>query len=419
MGNPTNAIVQPMQDYVLNPPWRRLAVFSLPALLLLLLLVYNLSAVPSSQQFSELARAFLHGRLYFLRPIGGVGQDPVVYNGHQYWGDGPFPALVLLPFVAVFSAFRVFFYQQYIDWLLVSGTLYLVYALARKLNYGHRDSLFWMFGFTLGSAFIGVAFVASSWLLAQVITVFLLFWSLNEYFGKRRWWLIGSLCACVFLTRATAAAIVIFYGLELAQGTGRQPGLKRFGPLVLPLALAVSVQGLYNYWRFHSPLNDGLAYQLVNPQLAAARRLGAFSLRHIPTNLYALVFGPPGTTPRTPASYTLGFPFIRSNHSGTSIFITSPYILWLFGRKWAAFPSVARHLLVACAVSCLGVLCFYGIGGRQIGYRYSLDFLPELFTALMLVYRAEHKAMTRGMKFLLLASCVFDFYLVATDVFLQ
>jgi hypothetical protein len=341
----------------------------------------------------------------------------VPYHGHQYWSEGLFPTIVVLPFVAVTDLFNGFFRQGYLDWLLVVGTLYLIYRIARQFKYEHEDSLILMFGFGLGSAYAGIAGASSGWSFAQVVTTFLLFLSLYEYFTRRRWWLIGVLCACIFLSRATAAPIVLFFGLELWQGRAKASRFLRLLPLVLPMIVAGCIQGLYNFLRFHSPFNGGYEYQLLSADSAESRALGVFSLKHIPANLFSLVFGAPDVTARTSTSWSLKFPFIRNNSYGMSIFVTSPYFLYLLGRKWAVFTSTARNLLIAAACSCFAVLCFYGIGRDQFGYRYSLDFLPELFVVFMMVYKAEHTGLTRGMKFLLLAGGVFNAYLLCTYLF--
>ena len=95
-----------------------------------------------------------------------------------------------------------------------------------------------------------------------------------------------------------------------------------------------------------------------------------------------------------------------------SIFITSPYLLWLFTNKWSSFDARARRLLIAVALSALLVLSYFGIGLLQFGYRYSLDFLPELFLLFMIMYRKKHSRLSRGMRMLLLGSGIFNFYLL-------
>jgi hypothetical protein len=372
--------------------------------------------IEGSQQFSELAQGFLHGHLYFLQPIGGEGQDPVFYNGHIYWSEGLFPAVLLMPFVAFFSLFHHLFFQGYLKWALVLGVLYFVFKIARKLQYTADDSLVLMLGFVLGSVFIGVASVSSGWLYAQVVEAFLVLWSLHEYYYRRRWWLIGIICGLTFLTRATAAPVFIFFALELWQNTKRTERRRQLELLCVPLIVAGILQSLYNTFRFHSPLNGGYEYQLLGPAPAASRALGVFSPIHIPSNLYALIFAAPVTALRNPSSWTLAFPYIQSNPDGLSIFITSPYFLYLCSQKWSSFDKTSRNLLIAAGVSCLGVLCFYGLGRDQLGDRYSLDFLPELFVVFMIVYRKNHSHITRGMKCLLLGSGLLNFYLLLSYI---
>lgn len=394
---------------------RQALLFFVPLTLLTFILVIGFG-IEGSQQFSELAQGFLKGHLYFLHPIGGEGQDPVFYGGHIYWSEGPLPAVLLMPFVAIFSLFHHFFYQGYLKWVMVLGVLYFVFKIAKKLKYTSEDSLILALGFVLGSVFLGVASVSSGWLFAQVVTAFLVLWSLYEYYHLRRWWLIGILCGLTFLTRATAAPIILFYALEIWQGIAPLKRLKQLVVLGVPLVVAIVLQGMYNTLRFHSPLNGGYAYQLLGPAPAASRALGVFSVAHIPANLYALLLSAPLTSLRSPISWSLSFPYIESNPNGISIFITSPYFLYLFSQKWSSFDRTTRNLLVAAAISCLGVLCFYGLGRDQLGDRYSLDFLPELFIVFMIVYRKSHAHITKGMKFLLLGAGVLDFYLLLSYI---
>jgi hypothetical protein len=394
---------------------RQILILTVPSALLVILMIIGFG-IEGSQQFSELAQGFLHGHLYFLHPIGGEGQDPVFYNGQIYWSEGPFPAVLLMPFVALFSLFHHFFYQGYLKWALILAVLYFVFKIAKKLRYNSYDSLILMFGFALGTVFIGVASVSSGWLYAQVVTAFLLLWSLYEYYHRRRWWLIGILCGLTLLTRATAAPIFLFYILELWQGTERSERRAQLEVLCLPVITAIILQGTYNMLRFHSPFNGGYEYQLLGPAPAASRSLGVFSPLHIPANLFALLFAAPLTSLRDPVSWTLSFPYIQSNPDGLSIFITSPYLLYLCGQKWSSFDKTARNLLIAATISCLAVLCFYGLGRDQLGDRYSLDFLPELFVVFMIVYRKSHTHITRGMKCLLLGSGMLNFYLLLSYI---
>ncbi len=390
------------------------------ASLCVLIIVFIASLRTSEgQQFSMLAQSFQHGHLNFLKPIGGLGEDPLLYHGKVFWGEGPFPAVLLLPFVALFSLFHIFFYQGYLQWVLILGIIFFVYKLARKLAFSKEDSFVMMLGFVLGSAFIGVAAVPSSWLFAQVVATFLLFWSLYEYFYGRRWWLIGLICALLLLTRATATPIIIFFALELWRLSDKKKSVrvKQYIFLFLPMFVGVGLIALYNYLRFQNPFNAGYAYQLLYPASNESKSYGIFSIRHIPASLYAALFRPPLPVQIDNTSWTMKAPFISNNPQGMSIFITSPYLLNLFTHKWSSFDRQAKNLLIAIVVSILAVLSFYGLGMDQFGYRYSLDFLPPLFLLFMIMYRKNHSRLSPGMKFLLLAAGIFNFCVAINFIF--
>jgi hypothetical protein len=370
-----------------------------------------------SQQFSNLANAFLHGQTNFLQPIGGLGQDPVYYHGKIFWDEGPFPAVILMPFVALFNLFHLFFYQGYIKWLFVVGTMYFIYQLAKKFKYTKEDCVILVIAFVLASVYLGAASVSSGWLYAQVVGTFLLFWALYEFYGRRRWWLIGLISSFIVLTRITAAPILIFMALSilLTNKTSRDKLhnlVKLFGFVVL----AAIVIGAYNYQRFGNPLDNGNKYQLLSIDSAEARSLGLFSLDHIPTNLYTALLRGPNIVTRDSTSWTLKPPYIDNNPLGMSIFLTSPYFLYMFTRRWSKYSKEAKLLVISALVSALFVLAYFGDGADQFGYRYSLDFLPELFVAFMLLYRQYNSLLTRGMKFLIVASSIFDFYLISSYI---
>lgn len=374
------------------------------------------AVIEGSQQFPLLAQAFLHGQLNFLHPIGGVGQDPLLYKGKIYWGDGPFPAILLMPFVGLFALFHHFFYLGYLTWVLIIATLYFLLRIARATGYSWEDSYLLMLGFTLGSAYIGIIAGSSSWFFAQVLTVLLLFWVLAEFYAResRRWWLIGLVIGCITLTRITAAPIIIFFALYiLFERHGQERLWHNMAQLCAPMFIALGLIGLYNYLRFGSPLNGGYMYQLLSQQSAASRALGVISPIHIPTNFYSAVLKGPDPVLRNANSWSLKFPyFAMDSTTGMGIFFTSPYLLQLFTNKWRDISRPLRFMLAAILVSALGVFSFYGVGAYQFGYRYALDFMPELFILFMILYRKKHDRISTGMSWLLLGAGVCNFYLL-------
>ena len=334
-----------------------------------------------------------------------------------YWDEGPFPAVVLMPFVAFFNLFHVFFYQGYIKWIMVLLISYLIYKIAKKVGFSNSDSLIWMFGFVLGSVFIGVASVSSGWLYAQVVCGLLGFLSLYEYMNKRRWWLIGLLCGFILLTRIPAASILVFYLLVITMAKASwKVKRKQLFQLFAFVIIAAGLMGLYNWQRFGSPLNGGNQYQLLSQMSSEARAMGIFSLNHIPSNLYTLVFRAPTPDTINSTSWSIKAPWVENNSLGVSVFITSPWLLYFFTKGWKKYPKEAKYLLISSAVGLLVVLSYFGDGANQLGYRYTLDFMPTLFLALLLIYRKNTGDLTTGMKILLLGAGFTNFWLLATYV---
>ncbi len=368
-----------------------------------------------------LAQSFLHGKLNFLSSIGGVGQDPVLYRGKVYWSDGPFPALILMPFVGLFSLFHHFFFLGYLTWALVIGTIYYIIRIARSLGYSWQDSYLLMLGFTLGSAYIGAIAESSSWLFAQTLTTLLLFWVLAEFYTRqqRRWWLIGLLIGCITLTRITAAPVIIFFGAYLLfEPKEREHWWQNLAQLCLPAVAAVGLIGLYNAARFGSPFNGGNAYQLLSKKSAASRALGFISPVHIPTNFYSAVLKGPIPVLRSTTSWSLKFPYIANDRmTGMSIFCTSPYLLQLFTNNWRDVSRTTRFLLPPIFLSALALFSYYGVGAFQFGYRYALDFMPELFVLFMVLYSQRHDQIATGMTWLLLGAGALNFYLLIFYIF--
>jgi len=386
--------------------------YGLPFFLLLFFIILGFSD-EGPQQFSLLSQGFLNGHLYFNHDIGGIGQDPVLYKGHVYWDEGPFPAIVLLPFVALFNIFHILFLQGYLKWLIVIGIIYFIYKLARNFNYDVKDSIFMTIMFCLGTVFIGVNSVSSSWLFAQVVNTFLLFAFLYEFFSKKRYFLLGSLAAAIFLTRMSALPIVILPIIDmLVRKNNFKSILRNTAILVIPLLISLVMALSYNYLRFGNALQNGNKYQLISDYSNDARKMGIISISHIPTNLYTLLLRGPDEILRDSVGWSLGFPYIQNNELGMSIFITSPFMLYFFFVKFKKYPFEAKLLLIPSAISAILVLLYYGDGGYQMGYRYSLDFLPELFVAFMLIYRTKNTKVTIAMKSLVLITILTNTYFV-------
>lgn len=383
--------------------------------LLFILLVFftNLLMTWGEQQFSYLAQSFLNGKLYFLeKPLRW--DDAVSYNGYYYWSLGPFPAVLLIPFVWLSSLLGIFFNQGFLQFFLVVGVIYLCYIIALRKGFSKEDSWLWAFAFCFASVFIGVALTPFSWQFAQVITVFLLFIAIYEYSNKKRYWLLGSYMALVFLTRTTAAIAIIFFVLEIILRSRQR--MRDLAHLLLPLVITVSLLAWYNYARFGSVTEQGYSRQILIEPLVTAREYGLFNPIHIPGNLYYFFLSTPLPVFRDGVSHVLKFPFIANNPWGMSIFITSPFLFLLFFQKYKGIES--KMIWLTVGIVALVVFSYYGIGYMQFGYRYSLDFLPWLFFLLIKNWGSKKK-LSPWFKGLIIISAATNLYLFLTTYFIH
>lgn len=380
----------------------------------LIVLVFNLLLL-GEQHFVYLARSFLAGRVFFLEPPKLL-VDTVYFGGRYYWPLGPFPAGVLMPFVYLFSLFGQFFYQEYLKFLLALAIFYLIFRIARKFRYDCPDSLFLAFAFIFSTVFMSVVALPFSSYLAQVMGVFLLVLAFYEFFYRKRYRLIGTILGFLLLTRASASLAIIFFLLEIffLNALELRQRFKKILELIVPFIIFGVLFVSYNYVRFGSFFEQGYSFQTILPAAAKARDYGLFSLIHLPGNLYYFLLSLPLPVFKDNLSHVLTFPFIKANPWGMSIFVTSPIFAYLFFLRYK--DRFSKIILISIALIALPIFLYYGIGFVQIGYRYSLDFLPLLFFLLMRNYKKQRSSLARNFKLLVIFSALFNFYLLLNFV---
>lgn len=401
--------------------------YILCGIVIIALAIQFISSFPSeNQQYTDLADSFLHGKLYFRDDA--LRADAVYHDGHYYWALGVFPAILLLPFVAISKLFGLFFFQEFLYVPLLALSLYLIYKLAKKFGASKKASHWWTFAFLAGTSLLGIATSAMSWFFASLVGLVLLLLALNEFFGRKRWWLLGVLTAVLFLTRPTAAvALGIFLALHIFFEKKKSKDYKIFSiknwkkllRIALPVLVSVGIFGAYNFARFGSVFETGYADQIyANHQNdltkfdERARKQGTFSPVHMPGQLYNIFLSAPTPVYQNNLPPILEFPYLKSNTTGMSLLLISPWLLWLFTVKKKRWTRTAVFL-VASGIFCLLLnACFFGLGYSFFGLRYSLDFLPFFMCAIFMLYFKEHKELTVGMKTLITVSALFNLYLL-------
>jgi hypothetical protein len=362
------------------------------------------------QQFVDLAKSFLQAKLYFITQVPLY--DTISIAGKQYWPLGPFPGVLLMPFVALASLVGFEFYQGYLQFFLSVGILFMVYRLAYLVGFSRKDSQYMACAFTLGSMYLAMVFLPIYGFFAHVVTVFLLSGALVEYYGARRYWAIGSIMALVAATRLTAGLGIIFFICDILFLSSKKGGekIRSFIALCVPFVISMILLGLYNFARFGDVFEQGYALQtLLMPDLFRSREYGLLSPVFLPANVYYAFVSLPIPVLRDQLASVFQLPFLRPSSWGMSIFATSPYLLTLFFSRFR--ERVSRFLLLTCCSIAAPIFLYYGIGYWQFGYRYALDFFPFLFLLFLIEYRRKHDTLTRGMKWVIVLSGLANLYL--------
>ncbi|HUC98740.1 MAG TPA: hypothetical protein VMR88_09670 [Candidatus Polarisedimenticolaceae bacterium] len=318
------------------------------------------------QHTSRLAESFLQWKLVLLPSVPMSWGDTALFQGHHYSPFGPFPAILSMPLV-----WAGYFHQGALSFVASLAVFYLCFRLAENFNYSRNEAGWFALAFCFATSFIGVAALACSAFFAHVIAVMLLFLAINEYEGRKRLWLIGGFIGLATATRLPNGLNILFFMLAVSLGAGTiQERAAELLKLLLPFAVFVGLLALYNFARFGTPLESGYTYQLngfgmpyASWNVPGNTAGSALSFSYIPEHLWIFLFGPPSISA-----------------VGTSVLLVSPFLFYLISVRW---DLINKLIALNSALVLLTVLAFRSTGFEQVGYRFSLDFLPFVFWLLM------------------------------------
>ena len=327
-----------------------------------------------------LADAFLHGRTSIDVRLGP--NDVIPIGGRYYVPFAPFPAVALMPIVALVGPLTADQLEPGINAVLAAAGVGMCWWLLARVGVDRFVDRIWLtvlFGFS--TQILWVTTRGGVWHTGHLIATILTFACLVEVFGRQRAWLIGLLAGAAFLSRAPLAFAVPFYALLLEPRVARQAASvaggyiartaerirwRQWALLAIGVTPSVVAFFLYNQVRFGTPLESGYALATLPPFLESQRAIGLFSLAHVPMNLDYFLFH----LPRPSASA----PFFQPDGLGMSVLLTSPGLLFATQADWRR-PR-AWWLLGAAIAVLIPTLLYYGGGWLQYGYRYFLDSVP-------------------------------------------
>jgi len=359
------------------------------------LLFYGVSAglkireQSKTPQYVYLAYSFLQGKTNLL-VLPNSTYDLISFEGKWYVPGGITPALLYLPFVAIFGkTFSDVLFGVFIGALNVA----MMYSLLGRLVEGYSTRFWLTILFAFGTVHWWLASVGSVWFNAQLVALlFMILFARDAIQSKP--WLAGLWLALAFLSRPPTIFSAVFYLLIiLSRERTIQPILKKLIPFGIMLLGGVLVMLTYNQLRFGNPLDFGYGYIVgSNALIKAYAQNGGFNTQYMPCNIYVSLLGTPNInllflpginevcSYLEPINHDFGKLSKFFNPLGMSIFLTTPALLLIFRSK------LRDDLVIPAWAGMIGILIplwmYHATGWVQFGYRYTTDFMVFLFILL-------------------------------------
>lgn len=356
-----------------------------------------------NQKFYEQAVSFVNGQLN----ITGGG-DTVFFNGKYYWPQGPFPSIILIPFVAILGSN---FNQVTMHFFLTFLLAFLVYNLTRSHKLDRVSSSYLTYAFLFGSLVIGIIVDAGNVYYSQLVSLCLLVYILWEFQNRRRWILLGLSSAALIATRPTSSLIILLLIYYASISKSRR--IYNLAFLILPIVISIFLLLSFNYARFNNFFDNGYYTNYVGEALVPFRNMGIFNINHINTNFYYYFLSPLRLV--LSQNQQLSFPFITYNTWGISFFIVSPIFLFTL-KLICSRDRYIRLLWIICALTLLILLTYYAPGWVQFGPRYVGDLLPVLF--IILLFYFKHNRLKELDKKIILLSSAINIFLLLSKIYL-
>lgn len=315
-----------------------------------------------------LAQAFLHGRAWIDWP--GAYIDALQYAGRYYIIEAPLPAILLLPFTAIFGLQTN---QTLLAVVLAAVAVGAAWELGER--FGLRASAnAWICAFLLaGTDLLWCATLGDVWFIAHVSAVAFTLLALAELAGKRRGWLVALFAACAFESRFSMVLALPAYAYLLLAPRRRMTELIPFASVLIAVGAL---------WVFYNRVRWGtwsdIGYTTWYHQDQAGMPFGSpFRLIYLPYQFWSFFIQAP--------TRVAAFPWLRPEYSGVALTWTSPALILAFFARTPVRWVIA--LWIAALLTALPNFLYYVNGFAQFGMRHALDFEPFLVALMMLAVR--------------------------------
>jgi hypothetical protein len=324
----------------------------------------------------RIASALIHGELGLSEPPP-PHLNEMVPRTDRYYSVFPLGSvLTMMPFallreLGLISYFPGFFIAA----LMAAAATVLLFSLSAKYDDSHQRRLVLTLFPVFGSCMWANLAFAGAWQIALGAAVVGQLASLYFILIKPSPALAGFFFAMAFGNRTEIILlapifIYLIYRAQQNEGAARWHATGRF--IAIPLALGIATLA-YNYARFGSVFDFGYA-RIPGVLEEPWYQHGIFSVHAIPGNVQAMLLE---TWRRVEK-----FPYLIPTGFGGSIFLSSPYLIYLFRR---GYRDARLKLLSWCAIGLLTLVlwCHGNPGGWQFSYRYAIELFPWIFLILL------------------------------------
>ncbi|TET18121.1 MAG: hypothetical protein E3J81_00760 [Dehalococcoidia bacterium] len=366
------------------------------ALAVALFIVYWLTRADASpfNQYVLLADSFLHGRLHLVNPP--VHLELARYGDEAFVIDPPAPALLLMPFVAIWGTG---INQVLVSMAVGSAAMGFFWVAARQMGWDLRVTAAITLLLALGTNFWWAATDGGLWTFAHVSAVLFLMAALVEATGNKRPWLVGLLVGLAGMSRLPTFLTFPLFAYLLLDAEERpwkevvqdRANWLRLGLFAVGLGVMGAAYLAYNYGRYGTLIDKGYDHPSYANEPWFAQ--GRFDISYIPRHIEAIFFKPPVLTEND-------FPYFRPSSFGLALFFSTPAFLYAFNTYFNRLTLAA----IAATLLTLVPLTLHGTTGwGQFGYRFSMDLFPML--ALLTAAGMRHQ-MTPLKWTIILFSCL-------------
>ncbi len=384
-----------MNAAVIKKSLLTLVLLGLAAILVGALALRVMGEEAGSNSYALLADAFLHGRFWSERCFDG---DCALFNGRTYVIFPPVPAVLAMPFVAIWGT-------GFAHFMVISVALFALTGL-----------LWWQIFSRIGceqalAALLVVALLFSTplhfvalrgdgvWFFAQIVAAALVTLAIWSAFVLHSPLAVGLFIGLAFLSRQMSILYMPFFFVLMTPadrsilGINRE-AIARLAKLALFPAIAIGIYLLYNYMRFGDPLQTGYAYifpaERANAEMSnfianRVRDIGLFSKDYLLYNL--LYFFVQGPHVEFAGKYLTELKALDAG--GIAIFIGAPFLLFYLLARWDRNFLFATLTIVVIA----GVTMLYHSNGfsQYSIQRYALDWMPLAMLFVAIGVKPENK----------------------------